>query len=128
VGTNHLGHFLLANLLKENLAKSTAPPGRLVVTGSPVHDPKSGGGDVGSTATLGDLAGLQAAATPGKPPNLCYAHRTPTVLENSSLGQVLSPVANLLASLLHHRTSLLNPGRNHKLALVSSAECKNLAL
>ncbi|KAH8046941.1 hypothetical protein JL721_12282 [Aureococcus anophagefferens] len=31
---------------------------RLVVTASPVHDPKSGGGDVGSKATLGDLAGL----------------------------------------------------------------------
>lgn len=65
VGTNHLGHFLLANLLKGALAKSPNGAGRLVVTGSPVHDPKSGGGDVGSTASLGDLAGLaQAAAAP----------------------------------------------------------------
>lgn len=71
VGTNHLGHFLLANLLIDDLAwtadakastAAAAPPPRLVVTASPVHDPLSGGGNVGSKASLGDLGGLRAAA------------------------------------------------------------------
>jgi len=57
IGTNHLGHFLLYEALEAKLARSKAP--RLVVTASPVHDPKSGGGDVGSPAGLGDLSGLK---------------------------------------------------------------------
>ena len=56
IGVNHLGHFLLASQLTPTLAASASP--RLVVTASPVHDPNSGGGNVGSTATLGDLSGL----------------------------------------------------------------------
>ncbi len=58
IGTNHLGHFLLYNLLEDRLAKSSNA--RLVVTASPVHDPLSGGGKVGSMATLGDLKGLKS--------------------------------------------------------------------
>jgi NAD(P)-dependent dehydrogenase (short-subunit alcohol dehydrogenase family) len=61
IGVNHLGHFLLAQLLLPTLSKSTRA--RLVITASPVHDPSSGGGDVGAPASLGDLAGL--AAGPG---------------------------------------------------------------
>ena len=57
IGTNHLGHMALYELLEKRLAAAKGQP-RLVVTASPVHDPKSGGGDVGSKATLGDLAGL----------------------------------------------------------------------
>merc|ERR1719401_3094242 len=53
-GTNHLGHFLLYQLLID----SVATPGRVVVTGSAAHDPESGGGKLGSKATLGDLSGL----------------------------------------------------------------------
>ena len=34
-----------------------------MVTASPVHDPTSGGGNVGSLATLGDLTGLEKGAT-----------------------------------------------------------------
>jgi len=56
IGTNHLGHFLLANLLEPALAATSQP--RIVITASPVHDPKSGGGDVGPPASLGDLSGL----------------------------------------------------------------------
>eukprot|EP00439_Symbiodinium_sp_Y106_P068537 s512_g11.t1 len=52
VGTNHLGHFLLVNLLEKQLA----PMARIVVTASSVHNPKTG--DPGAQATLGDLSGL----------------------------------------------------------------------
>ena len=53
IGTNHLGHFLLANLLAPKVS-------RIVVTASSVHDPKQPGGAVGGKggATLGDLSGL----------------------------------------------------------------------
>eukprot|EP00467_Chlorarachnion_reptans_P012448 CAMPEP_0114510940 /NCGR_PEP_ID=MMETSP0109-20121206/14079_1 /TAXON_ID=29199 /ORGANISM="Chlorarachnion reptans, Strain CCCM449" /LENGTH=431 /DNA_ID=CAMNT_0001690329 /DNA_START=140 /DNA_END=1435 /DNA_ORIENTATION=- len=57
VGTNYLGHFLLVNLLLDELEKS-GPDSRIVITGSEVHDPSSPGGQVGAKATLGDLSGL----------------------------------------------------------------------
>mmetsp|Transcript_46171 Transcript_46171/g.53947 ORF Transcript_46171/g.53947 Transcript_46171/m.53947 type:complete len:401 (+) Transcript_46171:48-1250(+) len=57
VGVNHLGHFLLADLIAPILAKSSSAP-RIVSTASPVHDPNSGGGNVGRTASLGNLAGM----------------------------------------------------------------------
>ena len=60
IGVNHLGHFYLASLLLPTLAASSKEPPRLVITASPVHDPNSGGGNVGSPATVGDLSGLRA--------------------------------------------------------------------
>ena len=65
VGTNHLGHFLLTELMLPRLeqAAGTSPDGtapRVVVTASEVHDPASPGGNVGLGAGLGDLAGLKA--------------------------------------------------------------------
>jgi len=53
VGTNHLGHFLLANLMRPQLS----PTARIVVTASSVHDPSTG--DPGSQAGLGNLSGLE---------------------------------------------------------------------
>ena len=66
VGTNHLGHFLLTELMLPRLeqAVGTSPDGtapRVVVTASEVHDPASPGGNVGLGAGLGGLAGLKAS-------------------------------------------------------------------
>lgn len=59
VGTNHLGHFYLTNLLlREN--KIESKNGRIVVTASGVHDPDSPGGAQGSLATLGNLEGMSS--------------------------------------------------------------------
>jgi len=64
IGVNHLGHFLLANILKDHLTKSSTGGGgmngRIVITASSVHDPEGPGGAVGGKggATLGDLSGL----------------------------------------------------------------------
>lgn len=55
IGVNHLGHFLLAQLLVCKIA----PGGRLVITASSVHDPDLKAGQSGGKgATLGDLSGL----------------------------------------------------------------------
>eukprot|EP00808_Paulinella_micropora_P005927 g453.t1 len=72
IGTNHLGHFLLANLLMPELlrcesgqqALAAAKSGwgkRLVITASAVHDPDVAGGNVGQKASLGNLAGLETS-------------------------------------------------------------------
>lgn len=58
IGTNHLGHWLLVNLLLDNVKK--APRGKIVFTGSGVHNPEEPGGNVGSKAGLGGMEGLQA--------------------------------------------------------------------
>lgn len=57
IGTNHLGHFYLTNQILPLMAKNS----NIVVTASSVHDPDSPGGAQGSKATLGNLAGLEAA-------------------------------------------------------------------
>jgi len=62
IGTNHLGHFYLNNLMMPLINKDT---GRIVVTASSVHDPDSPGGAQGKTATLGDLKGLEDAVASG---------------------------------------------------------------
>eukprot|EP01041_Mallomonas_annulata_P005814 gene5814-11725_t len=58
VGTNHIGHFYLTQLLLKTLGKQKGS--RVAFVGSGVHNPEEAGGDVGSKATLGDMSGLVA--------------------------------------------------------------------
>ncbi|MEM9569287.1 MAG: protochlorophyllide reductase, partial [Cyanobacteria bacterium P01_E01_bin.34] len=61
VATNHLGHFLLANLMLDDLKKSTAEHRRLVVVGTVTANPKELGGKIPIPAppNLGDLQGME---------------------------------------------------------------------
>lgn len=56
VGTNHLGHFLLINLLLKDLSQGTAP--KLLIIGTVTHNPKELGGSIPPRPDLGDLKGL----------------------------------------------------------------------
>ncbi len=62
VATNHLGHFLLCNLLLEDLQKSPSPEKRLIILGTVTANPKELGGKIPIPAPpdLGDLKGLEA--------------------------------------------------------------------
>lgn len=66
VATNHLGHFLLANLLLEDLQKSSNPDKRLLILGTVTANPKEVGGKIPIPAppNLGDLAGFEAGFKP----------------------------------------------------------------
>ena len=61
VATNHLGHFLLCNLMLEDLQKS-ASQARLVILGTVTANPKELGGKIPIPAPpdLGDLKGFEA--------------------------------------------------------------------
>jgi protochlorophyllide reductase len=60
VATNHLGHFLLCNLMLEDLQKSSHPDPRLVILGTVTHNPKELGGKIPPRPDLGSLEGLEA--------------------------------------------------------------------
>ena len=62
VATNHLGHFLLCNLMLEDLKKSPAAEKRLVILGTVTANPKEIGGKIPIPAPpdLGDLQGMEA--------------------------------------------------------------------
>jgi protochlorophyllide reductase len=62
IGVNHIGHWLLANLLLENVKQGGG--GRIVWTASGVHNPEEPGGNVGSKAGLGEMEGLRAGFLP----------------------------------------------------------------
>ncbi|MBF2057330.1 MAG: protochlorophyllide reductase [Cyanobacterium sp. T60_A2020_053] len=61
VATNHLGHFLLCNLMLEDLKKSNHTHPRLVILGTVTANPKELGGKIPIPAppNLGDLAGME---------------------------------------------------------------------
>lgn len=61
VATNHLGHFLLCNLMLEDLKKSSNPHPRLVILGTVTANPKELGGKIPIPAPpdLGDLKGME---------------------------------------------------------------------
>lgn len=58
--TNHLGHFLLANLMVEDLQKSPGTDKRLVILGTVTHNPDEPGGKVYPRPDLGDFEGFEA--------------------------------------------------------------------
>lgn len=62
VATNHLGHFLLCNLMLEDLKHSGAKEPRLVILGTVTANPKELGGKIPIPAPpdLGNLAGFEA--------------------------------------------------------------------
>ena len=61
VATNHLGHFLLCNLMLEDLQKSSLDEPRLVILGTVTANPKELGGKIPIPAPpdLGDLKGFE---------------------------------------------------------------------
>lgn len=60
VATNHLGHFLLCNLLLEDLKHSPAVERRIVILGTVTHNPDELGGKIPPRPDLGNLEGLAA--------------------------------------------------------------------
>jgi protochlorophyllide reductase len=62
VATNHFGHFLLCNLMLEDLKASAAPDRRLITLGTVTANSKELGGKIPipAPADLGDLQGLAA--------------------------------------------------------------------
>ncbi|WP_338461128.1 protochlorophyllide reductase [Synechococcus elongatus IITB7] len=62
VATNHFGHFLLCNLLLDDLKRSPAPEKRLVILGTVTANSKELGGKIPipAPADLGNLEGLEA--------------------------------------------------------------------
>ncbi len=58
VTTNHLGHFLLCNLMMDDLKHSADP--RLVILGTVTHNPDELGGKIPPQPDLGDFEGFTA--------------------------------------------------------------------
>lgn len=60
VATNHLGHFLLCNLMLDDLKHSGSPDPRLVILGTVTHNPDELGGKIPPRPDLGNLDGFAA--------------------------------------------------------------------
>lgn len=59
MATNHLGHFLLCNLLLEDMKKSSYQDRRLVILGTVTHNPDELGGKIPPRPDLGELQGFK---------------------------------------------------------------------
>lgn len=57
--TNHLGHFLLCNLMLEDLKRSSRADRRLVILGTVTHNPDELGGKIPPRPDLGNLEGFE---------------------------------------------------------------------
>lgn len=60
MATNHLGHFLLCNLMLEDLKNSSYADRRLVILGTVTHNPDELGGKIPPRPDLGNLEGFAA--------------------------------------------------------------------
>jgi protochlorophyllide reductase len=60
VATNHLGHFLLCNMMLEDLKHSTSGDPRLIILGTVTHNPDELGGKIPPRPDLGDFKGFEA--------------------------------------------------------------------
>jgi len=60
VTTNHLGHFLMCNLMLADLQKSPAVDKRLVILGTVTHNPDELGGKIPPRPDLGNFEGFAA--------------------------------------------------------------------
>lgn len=56
--TNHLGHFLLCNVMLEDMKRSPAPEKRMVILGTVTHNPDELGGKIPPRPDLGNLEGF----------------------------------------------------------------------
>jgi protochlorophyllide reductase len=60
VTTNHLGHFLLCNLMLQDMKKSTYRDRRMVILGTVTHNPDELGGKIPPRPDLGNFEGFEA--------------------------------------------------------------------
>lgn len=60
VTTNHLGHFLLCNLMLEDMKKSSYRDRRMVILGTVTHNPDELGGKIPPRPDLGNFEGFEA--------------------------------------------------------------------
>jgi len=59
VATNHLGHFLLCNLLLPDMQRSPSSDRRMIILGTVTHNPKELGGKIPPRPDIGDLKGFE---------------------------------------------------------------------
>jgi protochlorophyllide reductase len=60
VTTNHLGHFLMCNMLLEDMKRSSYPDKRMVILGTVTHNPDEIGGKIPPRPDVGNFEGFAA--------------------------------------------------------------------
>lgn len=58
--TNHLGHFLMCNIMLEDMKRSPSSDRRMVILGTVTHNPEELGGKIPPRPDLGELQGFAA--------------------------------------------------------------------